>query len=249
MKLFVGTSGFGYAEWAGKFYPKGLEPEERLRYYARRMNATEVNSTFYAMPRPALLRSWERQVPKNFSFSYKAPAVITHLRRLLGAAGPLDVFLGAVGPRYGVVVFQLPPSFKKDAERLRAFLELLPEGRFALEFRHPSWFDDEVLALLKKRRVALVHNDADVKGCPLVATAPFMVLKLRRTRYTDAELSAWARRLKTMRTAYVFFKHEETASGPKLAARLVQKVRAQRPSARARSAPLERPRRPVKKRR
>jgi uncharacterized protein YecE (DUF72 family) len=233
MKLFIGTSGFGYAEWAGKFYPKGLKPEERLAYYASRFNATEINSTFYALPKRALIKRWLKQVPKDFSFSYKAPGRITHMKRLKNAGPELKRFLKIIGD--GLVVFQLPPSFKKDIPRLAAFLKLLPKGRFAFEFRNPTWFDQETFSLLQTRRIALCLNDADVEGCPLIATAPWGVLKLRRVRYTPRQLAAWARKIHAQpwKEAYVFFKHEDTASGPKLAARLAQecgKLRAVRPA-------------------
>lgn len=228
MRLYLGTSGFGYAEWAGKFYPKGLAPDRRLAYYAEQFNATEINSSFYAMPRPSVLESWAGEVPKRFSFSFKAPGEITHLRRLSGAETATARFVeavGGVGRRLGILIFQLPPTFRKDAERLGAFLKTLPRGpRYAFEFRHPSWFDEETLGLLRRRKAALCVNDADVRGCPLEATAPWGVVKLRRVLYTRRELAAWARRIRSQpwREAHVFFKHEETASGPRLAARFAE---------------------------
>ncbi len=227
-RFHVGTSGFGYREWKGKFYPKDLPASAQLRYYAERMDASEINSSFYAMPRAAVLRSWARATPKGFSFSFKAPASITHLRRLRAAEEPLRAFLSvssAVGPKLGAVVFQLPPGFKKDLPRLEDFLAVLPSRRrFAFEFRHASWFSDDVLSALKEARAALCVNDADVKGCPLVSTADWGVAKLRRVRYTAAALRSWAERLSAQpwADAFVFFKHEETASGPRLAARFCQ---------------------------
>jgi len=224
-RFHVGTSGFGYREWKGKFYPKDLPAEDYLRYYAERFDATEVNSSFYRMPRAPVLRAWARQTPQGFSFSFKAPASITHLRRLLAAEAPLRAFLDAtasVGPKLGVLVFQLPPGFKKDLPRLEEFLRLLPRRRrCAFEFRHRSWFSDDVLEALKARGVALCVNDADVEGCPLAATADWGVAKLRRVRYSAASLRSWAAKLarQPWKEAYVFFKHEETASGPKLATR------------------------------
>lgn len=224
-RFHVGTSGFGYREWKGKFYPKDLPAKELLPYYAERFDATEVNSSFYKMPRADALRGWAAQTPKEFSFSFKAPASITHLRRLLAAEAPLRAFLSAtnaVGPKLGVVVFQLPPQMKKDLPRLVDFLALLPRARrFAFEFRNPTWFSDDVLAALEGKRAALCVNDADVEGCPLVATTDWGAAKLRSVRYTAAGLRSWARRLSAQpwKDAFVFFKHEETASGPKLAAR------------------------------
>lgn len=225
MRVRLGTSGFGYEEWAGKFYPKGLPPDERLVYYGERFDATEVNNSFYAMPRPAVLSAWAGKVPQGFSFSFKAPGRITHVKRLKDVEEELERFLdvtAALGPRLGVLVFQLPPSFPKDLDRLDSFLGLLPaRRRFAFEFRHPSWFSDDVLGRLERRDAALCFNDADVAGCPLVETAPWGILKLRRVEYTRAQLSAAARRLRerSWKEAFVFFKHEETASAPRLAAR------------------------------
>lgn len=232
MRLRVGTSGFGYAEWRGKFYPRGLRPDEMLAYYAERFDAVEINSSFYRVPAEAPLRAWAAVTPPEFTFSFKAPAEITHLRRLQGAGPPLRRFLSAiaaVGDKLGCVVFQLPPGFKKDLERLESFLALLPSGgRFAFEFRHPSWFSDDVLAALRRRGAALCLNDADVAGCPLSATAPFGALKLRRERYTDRELAARLREVRSQpwSEAFVFFKHEARATGPKLAARLLALARA-----------------------
>lgn len=227
MRLRAGTSGFGYREWKGKFYPRGLPASRMLEYYAERFGAVEINSSFYRMPSAAAVLSWARQAPPGFSFSFKAPRSITHLRRLSDAAAPLERFLAviaAAGPALGCAVFQLPPSFKKDLPRLERFLALLPpEGRFAFEFRHPSWFSLDALEALRARGAALAYNDADVRGCPLAATAAFGVLKLRRTRYSARELSALLRRVRALPWAevFVFFKHEARATGPRLAARLL----------------------------
>jgi uncharacterized protein YecE (DUF72 family) len=222
----VGTSGFGYREWVGKFFPRGLRPDELLPYYAERFDAVEINSSFYRMPTRAVVRGWLDAAPRQFRFCFKAPAAITHVRRLREPEALLRRLLYAlepVGPRLGAVIFQLPPSFRRDLPRLEAFLGQLPrELRCGFEFRHPSWFDDEVVSALRRRRVALVHNDADVERCPLAATAPFGVVKLRRVDYTRAELRSWARRLRAApwRRCYVFFKHEERATGPIHAAAL-----------------------------
>jgi uncharacterized protein YecE (DUF72 family) len=226
VRVRIGTSGFGYSEWAGKFFPKGLKPALRLRYYSERFDATEINNTFYRLPKASVLEGWAQETPKVFSFSFKAPGKITHMRRLKGCAADVELFLSllpAVGRKLGVADFQLPPNFKLDLQRLKAFVLLLPRGgRYAFEFRHPSWFVPEVYAVLEKRGIALALNDADVEGCPLVPTAKFGYLKLRRVEYTDAELRAWAKKIarQPWKEAHVFFKHEERATGPKLAARL-----------------------------
>ncbi len=225
MRLWLGTSGFGYKEWKGKFYPRDLKPEEMLAYYARRMNATEVNSTFYRLPPRGTVLDWREQAGPRFSLSFKAPALITHRMRLKSVGAPLARFLGvakAADAQLGVLNFQLPPNLKLDLQRLRAFLLLLPKGgRYALECRNATWFDAEVYALLKRHGVALALNDADVEGCPVVATARFGFLKLRRTVYTDAELKKRIAQIKKQpwKEAFVFFKHEAKATGPALAQR------------------------------
>lgn len=225
-RLLVGTSGFGYREWKGKFFPKTLPAERYLAYYAERLDAVEINSSFYRMPKASVISSWLPETPKRFSFSFKAPASITHMKRLKNAQRELELFLdatAAVHSQLGCRVFQLPPNFKKDLPRLKDFLDLLPpNGRFAFEFRNASWFADDVLAALENAGAALCVNDADVEGCPVEATAPFGVLKLRRVDYTEAELRSWARKIgkQKWRAAFAFFKHEPRATGPKHAERL-----------------------------
>lgn len=220
---FVGTSGFGYREWLGKFYPRGLSADELLPYYAERMSAVEINSSFYAMPRAERVLDWAAQAPR-LRFGFKAPALITHVKRLRDAGADARRFVEIVsvlGPRLGPIVFQLPPSLKKDAGLLKSFLSELPAGkRYAFEFRNASWFDDETVSLLERKRAALCFNDADVDGCPMRATAGFGVLKLRRVKYKRGELARRLREARRLpwRDVYVFFKHEATASGPKLAA-------------------------------
>lgn len=223
-RFYVGTSGFGYREWVGKFFPRGLKADQLLPYYAARFDTVEINSSFYRMPRASVVRGWLPETPKGFRFSFKAPASITHMRRLSNAGASARAFLKAIDtPKLGVAVFQLPPGFKKDVPRLRDFIDELPRGRdYAFEFRDPTWFAEDVLAVLERARIALCYNDADVERCPLVATAKFGVVKLRRVDYAARELARWARRLEDMpwTRADVFFKHETRATGPVHAAAL-----------------------------
>src|SRR3954471_4882651 len=146
MNLYIGTSGFGYKEWKGKFFPPDIKPADMLRFYAERFNAVEINNTFYRMPKKELLESWLKEVPSTFILGLKAPQKITHIRRLKEAQQELDYFLevaGVLKNQLGPLLFQLPPNFKKDADRLRNFLKHLPaRHRVAFEFRHESWFDD-----------------------------------------------------------------------------------------------------------
>lgn len=229
MTVHVGTSGFAYPKWKGRFYPTKIAAKDMLGYYAGRFRAVEINNSFYKTPDPALLTGWAAQVPASFRFALKAPQEITHFKRLRDADEPLVTFLDAaatLGDQLGPVLFQLPPNFKKDVPRLDAFLALLPAAcRAAVEFRHASWFDDEVYALLRARRTALcVAEETDELAVPFVATADWGYLRLRRLDYTDATLAAWAKRITGAgwAEAFVFFKHEDTGTGPDYAARLLK---------------------------
>ena len=198
-----------------------------LAYYAERFPTVEINNTFYRMPTPPVLEAWAAQVPAHFRFAVKAPRRITHDHRLANVADDVAHFLevtSTLGARRGSLLFQLPPNFRRDDDRLSAFLGLLPAGvRVAFEFRHASWFDDVVYALLSSRNCALGVTETDDGGTsPVVATADFGYARLRRTEYTDAELSDWLARLDAQNCAetYVYFKHEDDARGPEFASRL-----------------------------
>jgi uncharacterized protein YecE (DUF72 family) len=223
MRVLTGTSGFSYKEWKGNFYPEDLPDSEMLRYYSSRLPAVEINNTFYRMPRASLLESWAEQVPDGFAFSLKASQQITHRRRLKDAGEAVSFFLGVattLGDRLGPVLFQLPPNLKKDLPRLTDFLALLPPGsRNAFEFRHESWFDDEVLEALRSVRAALCWAEDENLSTPTEATAGWGYLRLRRSDYGEAELGAWADRIRAQAwtDAFVFFKHEEEGTGPRLA--------------------------------
>ena len=224
MNILVGTSGWSYKEWKGSFYPPKMPAEEMLRFYAGRFPAVEVNNSFYRIPAERVLARWAEQVPEAFRFVLKASRRITHNSRLKDEDGSLAYFLRAVNPlgtRLGPTLFQLPPTFKIDIGRLRDFLALLPRRwGAAIEFRHPSWFVNEVYDLLQTRDVALVavdEDDGEGKGSPLVATASWGYLRLRRSAYDRAALEAWAAliRQNSWSEAYVFLKHEDgSPTGP-----------------------------------
>jgi uncharacterized protein YecE (DUF72 family) len=226
----VGTSGYNYAEWKGPFYPPALPAKAMLAYYAARFSTVEINATFYRMPTETTVAAWGAAVPADFVFALKAPQRITHLRRLRDVDEPVRRFCdaaAALGGKLGPLLFQLPPAFRKDAGRLADLLALLPPGRrAAFEFRHPSWFDDEVYALLRARDAALCIADTEAGTTPDVATASWGYLRLRDAGYTDAELDAWAAvaARPAWRDAFVYFKHEATATGPALAARLLARL-------------------------
>lgn len=228
MNLSVGTSGYSYPKWKGSFYPAKLPTKQMLGYYAERFRAVEINSTFYALPKPATLEAWASEVPAEFRFTLKASQKITHFKRLRDASEPVAALLevaAVLKERLGPVLYQLPPNMKKDTTRLRDFLALLPPSpRTAFEFRHPSWFDDEVFDLLRERKVALCVAEADDDlEVPFVATADWGYLRLRRAEYTPAALKAWAKRVQKTdwHEAFVFFKHEDTGTGPQFAAQFL----------------------------
>jgi len=200
-----------------------------LSYYGSQFRSVEINNTFHRMPQAALLESWAAEVPADFKFVLKAPQRITHVQRLKDADDAVSYLFDVAGTlkeRLGALLFQLPPSLKKDLPLLRDFLSLLPPGRrAAFQFRHRSWFDDEVLGLLQKNGAALCIADAqDDIEVPFVATAEWGYLRLRRPDYGVRELKKWAElvRKQNWREAFVFFKHEESAQGPLLAKRFLE---------------------------
>jgi uncharacterized protein YecE (DUF72 family) len=193
-----------------------------LRYYAEHFPAVEINNSFYRMPAESLLRQWAEEVPDGFRFALKAFQGITHRKRLKEVDDVVAQFFAvasALGSRLGPVLVQLPPNFKKDLPRLEAFLRLVPpEARVTLEFRHASWFDEEVYALLRSRGAALCIAQDELETPP-VSTTGWGYLRLRQVDYSDEALREWVRfvRAQEWTEAHVFFKHEDTGTGPKLA--------------------------------
>ena len=228
-RLLAGTSGFSYKEWKGPFYPEDLAPAGMLAFYAGRLPAVEINNTFYRMPKREVLAGWAATVPAGFRFAIKASRRITHMRRLQNCQEEVDYLCGvleALGERLGVVLFQLPPFLKLDLDRLRAFLDMLPKTLpTAVEFRHPSWFEDDVFAALAEAGAALVAADTGGEDdAPLRATADHGYVRLRRPGYSDEGLESWAVRLRKLgwRHAFVFFKHEDEGAGPRMASRFLE---------------------------
>lgn len=222
MRLYCGTSGFSFKEWKGPFYPEKLKADEMLSYYASRLPAVEINNTFYRLPDRALLERWRSQVPADFRFAVKTSRRITHIKRLKDCADEATRFFGAVdalGERLGCVLVQLPPQFRIDVERLERFLELVPErAPAAFEFRHASWRDPAVFDVLASRGAAWVTvDDEDEEPPELPRTGSFTYLRLRAPGYTPASLARWLDACAGFERAFVFFKHEDEAAGPKLA--------------------------------
>jgi uncharacterized protein YecE (DUF72 family) len=237
VRLLAGSSGFAYKPWKGPFYPEGLPDTEMLAYYAARLPTVEINNTFYRLPKADVLEGWAGQTPPGFRFVLKASRRITHIQRLKEVGELVDYLFrtaATLGDRLGPLLFQLPPHMKKDLERLRVFLELVPrDRRVTLEFRHASWFEDDVFELLRAHDAALCYAETDADdeegetlSVPLVATAGWGYLRLRRENYTDVDLQSWASRIngQPWSEAYVFFKHEDTAAAPLTARRLMELV-------------------------
>lgn len=229
MRIAVGTSGYSYKEWKGSFYPEDLPAAKMLRYYAERFPTVEINNTFYRMPSVTTIEQWGRQVPDSFTFVLKAPQRITHQKRLVDAAEDVRFFFDAgrvLGSRFGAALFQLPPFARKDVVKLASFIDSVPDDvKVAFEFRHDSWFDDEVYDLLRKRSMALCMSDTDEVADPdrrLVPTASWGYLRLRRTEYPEGALERWAERLKAQpwERAFVYLKHEDEGKGPRFAKEL-----------------------------
>jgi uncharacterized protein YecE (DUF72 family) len=225
MNLYVGTSGYSYKEWKGSFYPEKLPAKDMLHYYGERLSTVEINATFYRMPQKSMLENWKEQVPPAFRFSLKAPQRVTHFKRLKETEAETKYFFETaevLADQLGVVLFQLPPNLKKDLPRLESFVTQLPkESRAAFEFRHPSWFDDDVLSVLKDRNLALVVSDTDdMPTTHIDKTADWGYLRLRRVNYSKENLSEWLQRVNQQQWSdtFVFFKHEDEGTGPRLAA-------------------------------
>ena len=230
----IGTSGWSYPEWKGGFYPEDMKADGMLPYYAQRFDGVEVNNTFYRLPKREVLQGWGEQVPAGFSFAIKASQRITHKAKLGPEAADAVAYLieacGALGDGLGPILFQTPPWLKKDAPLLRGFLALLPAKTLAsFEFRNTTWFEEEIYDALRERNAALVVADTGEEGKdpPLVATADWGYARLRRVEYPGTLLDDWAARLRAMdwERLWVFFKHEDEGTGPRLAARFQELMR------------------------
>ena len=230
VKLRAGTSGFSYKEWKGPFYPTDLSDKDMLRYYAQHLSTVEINNTFYRMPKRAVLEGWARTVPDDFVFVLKASRKITHHARLKEAAYDSVDYLWQVaatlGKHLGPILFQLPPNMKKDVDRLLAFMSALPSGmRAAFEFRHESWFDEEVYDALRDGGHVLCLADTEDRDAPeLVSTSDWGYLRLRREDYSDDSLRGWRAAIEAegWDEAFVFFKHEDEGAAPRLAGRFLR---------------------------
>lgn len=225
--ILVGTSGYNYPEWRGTFYPEKFSTDKMLAYYAERFSTVEINYTFYRMPTEKLLSGWAAGTPAHFTFTLKAPRRITHDSKLQRCEDTLQTFVKTaqtLGPKLAVLLFQLPPNFKKDAAVLRDFVGLLPEGtRAAFEFRHASWHDAETYDTLRSRNIALCIADSEKMSTPVEMTADYAYFRLRDEGYQQPDIERWAQTIAALPVpqAFVYFKHEEQGLGPDFARRLI----------------------------
>ena len=223
--IWVGTSGYNYPEWKGTFYPSTLPAAKMLPYYADRFPTVEINYTFYRMPTERILDGWSAATPPRFKLTLKAPKRITHDARLRDCADRTRQFFetaSTLGPKLGALLFQLPPTLKKDVELLDAFLEVFPpQICAAFEFRHPSWLDEEVYSRLRARNLALCIADSEKLSTPVTITADYGYFRLRDEGYTPEDISRWVNTIQREAGAcgnvFVYFKHEESGKGPEFA--------------------------------
>lgn len=227
--LYLGTSGFAYAEWKhGVFYPEGLKDREMLAYYASRFRSVEINYTFRRFPSRETLETWREQTPEGFRFALKANQRITHVKRLGDTDDEVRDFIErtrALGERLGPILFQCPPSLKYDRSLIERFVGYLPPTvTVAMEFRHRSWAEARALLLEQGIAWCVAETDANDPNPEDLAWEPFGFLRLRKTEYTDDELRTWAGRIAAALTAgsdiYCYFKHEDVGASPKMAERL-----------------------------
>ena len=229
-QFFVGTSGFSYSSWRGRFYPRRIKSAEMLSYYAQYLPTVEVNTTFYRTQPEGVIAGWVASVPPDFRFAVKAHRRITHNRRMPNleeAVRVLAAEAAAFGDRLGPVLFQLPPTAPFDEGRIERIMALLPSHwRVAFQFRHRSWHTPQVADLLERLGASLVHGDGEEEPGP-VGRGAFIYLRLRRDTYSPQRRAAWVRRtagyLTGGRDVYAYFKHESL--GPFYAQRLETAIR------------------------
>ena len=229
-KIYAGTSGWAYPSWKPDFYPPKLPSAKFLSHYATRLNTVEVNYTFRRFPTEKLLRGWIEATPPGFQFAVKANQKITHVKRLRDVADFTSDFLAALQPlatecKLGPVLFQLPPYLKADVQLFQEFAAILPRNvRSAFEFRHVSWFTDDVYSAMRASNVALCQAESEKLETPDVQTADFAYLRLRKEEYSAVERKTLARKsadLANQGDVYVYFKHEDTPEGALNAERLL----------------------------
>jgi len=232
METWIGTSGFQYPEWKGTFYPEKMPASKMLPFYAEHFTTTEINYSFRRIPSRKTISGWNNATPDYFKFTFKAPQKVTHFSRLRECGDTIGYFsdvISALGPKLGVVLFQLPPDFERDLPRLTYFMECVPSPlHAAFEFRHASWFDDAVFSTLHDHNAALCIAESEKLATPPVATADFGYLRLRREDYEEPDIERWAEFVDSermrWREVFIYFKHEESGVGPRFAKQLIDSL-------------------------
>ena len=236
--VLVGTSGWHYGSWRGPFYPEDVRVRHQLRYYASRFHTTEINNSFYRLPTEKAVAEWSDTVPDGFVFAWKASRYITHYKRLKDCGDSIKLVFGrmdGLGDRFGPVLFQLPPQFQRDRDRLAGFLKLLPKRRIAFEFRHESWYEPDIFGLLSDHNTAFCISDHAAAPAPFEVTADFVYLRGHgpsgryHGTYSDETLADWASRIRSWRRArrevYVYFDNDQKSAAPEDAMRLIGRLR------------------------
>jgi uncharacterized protein YecE (DUF72 family) len=232
--IFVGTSGWHYAHWKGPFYPERLPSTHFLSFYAQHFDTVELNSTFYRLPPPAAPAQWKKEAPAGFCFAAKGSRYLTHMKKLRDAEPGVEKFferIRGLGNKLGPIVFQLPPQWPVNQERLDSFLRILPRRRkYAFEFRNASWNTAAIYRLLEKRNAALCIFHLDGVQSPIEATADFTYVRLHgpggkyQGSYDDRTLRLWAKRIEKWQLAasYIYFDNDQAGYAPQNAQRLRQ---------------------------
>jgi len=238
-RILIGTSGWHYDSWRGPFYPKGVTLKNQLRYYASQFQTAELNGVFYRTPTPDAVKSWRRDTAKDFVFAWKASRFITHWKRLSqNSVNSLELMedrLSLLGDKAGPILFQLPPNFGVDHDRLAAFIKLLSKKRrYSFEFRNSSWYEPRVLRQLSDHNISLCLSDHHDAPAPWKRTADFLYVRGHgpggryRGNYTAATLRQWAKHIKNWKKrgydVYVFFDNDQKSAAPADALRLRELV-------------------------
>jgi uncharacterized protein YecE (DUF72 family) len=238
-KLFVGTSGWVYKGWAGAFYPEGLPPRKHLEFYTTRFNTVEINATFYRLPLETGVRNWHDTAPARFLYAVKGSRFITQMKKLNVEPKSIRIFFKRIRPlkeHLGPILWQLPPTLHKDAERLDKFLRQLPQQhRYAVEFRHPSWLEEDIFKILEKRNAALVPVSSMVMPMNLRVTTDFIYIRFHGLEggashnYTAVELKPWAEHCKKCLhhglDVFAYFNNDLNSRAPENARQFIAMVR------------------------
>jgi len=233
MKFFVGVSGFSYASWKGTFYPEDLKSEDFLSFYSGKLNSVEINSSFYAPPSAAMVKSWAGRTGEDFRFAIKSPRLITHTLKIgkgaSEAADRLGNTLDLLRAKLGPVLFQLPPFFRQDLKTLESFLtQTTAVKRKVFEFRHESWLNDSTYQLLEKHDAGFCIAETEDMKPVLKVTGGLPYFRLRKDVYTASDVGKWMEKIREIikgsEQAYVYLRHDETGENASYAVEMKEKI-------------------------